>query len=113
MGVRLDKFQLSADNIFDRVMQAITNDSIQAKAKMYADILRNEQTTPMQRAIFWTEYVIRRKGARRMKTFHPTTLTSAFKYYCIDVIVVMLSVVSVAAVIIFKIVYFFWQLVSK
>jgi len=93
---RLDKRRLTEDVIYESIVQVVTNQSMRAKAELYADILKREPMDVMEKAVYWSEYVIRRKGAKWMKNKFSTNLSSYIGYYCLDVIAVMIiSVLSI------------------
>lgn len=48
------------------------------------DIFKDEEIPSLQRAIFWTEYVIRHKGADHLRS--SATGMPGWKYYMLDVI---------------------------
>lgn len=58
--------------------------------------LRNQLTTPKERAVFWTEYVVRHKGAPHLKC--PAAQLSWVEFLMLDVmgvlVVAILAVVS-------------------
>lgn len=76
-------------------------------------MLRTDIMTSMERAVFWTEYLTRHRGAKWMKPNLPNTVSSFFKYYCIDVISVLTAILTVILYITFKIIYFFWRLIGE
>jgi glucuronosyltransferase len=57
-------------------------------------IYRDQPLTPLEQAVFWTEYVIRHKGAPHMRSAALDLLW--YQYFLLDVIAVLtLAVVSV------------------
>jgi glucuronosyltransferase len=66
-------------------------------AQRLSRIFRDQPLTPLQQAVFWTEYVIRHKGAPHMRS---AVLDLAwYQYFLLDVIAVLaLAVGSVLVV---------------
>ena len=53
-------------------------------AKIASNILKDRPMTPAQSVVYWTEYVIRHKGAPHLKS-HAVNLTW-YQYFLLDVI---------------------------
>lgn len=56
-------------------------------------LLLDQRTTPLETAVYWTEYVIRNKGAYHLQT--PARKLNLLQFYLIDVISVFLIAFSV------------------
>jgi len=67
--------------------------------------------SPEQSVVYWTEYVIRRKGAPHLKS-HGLNLTW-YQYFLLDVIAVILTFISLVLFIIYKLVKFMCKYTSK
>lgn len=50
--------------------------------------LRDQMTTPQERAVFWTEYVIRHRGAPQLRS--PATQLSWVEFLLLDVVGLLL-----------------------
>lgn len=50
--------------------------------------LRDQETTPKERAVFWTEYVIRNRGAPQLRC--RSTMLSWVEFLLLDVVGVLL-----------------------
>ena len=70
-------------------------------AKEMSRIYRDQPQTPLERAVFWVEYVIRHKGAHHMRS--TARDLNLIQYYCLDVISVMAGVVALVLYILFAI----------
>jgi len=110
--VRLDKKRLSTDVIYNSIIRLVTDESIRAKSKLFASIVAHEPMKPIDRAIFWSEHLLRHKGGKWMRSRLPANLSDTIKYYCIDVIGMMLGVLFFSLFIAFKIIFFFYRLVA-
>jgi glucuronosyltransferase len=62
-------------------------------------IHRDQPLTPLEQAVFWTEYVIRHKGAPHMRS--AVLDLSWYQYFLLDVIAVLVLALVSAAVVVF------------
>lgn len=70
-------------------------------AKIASSIFKDRPMSPKKSVVYWTEYVIRHKGAPHLKS-HANNL-AWYQYYLLDVISVVLVLVMVIMYIMFKI----------
>lgn len=63
------------------------------KAKQLSQLVRDVPKTPLDTAVYWTEYVIRHKGAPHL--YSGARDLNFFQYYLLDVTAVILVVVSI------------------
>lgn len=61
--------------------------------KKLAVLLRDEQVTPVEKAVFWIEYVLRNGGAPHLKSVAHDL--SWYQYYSLDVIFFLVVIVAV------------------
>ena len=67
-------------------------DSYRKKAQIISRIFRDQPHTPLEKAVYWTEYVIRHKGAPHLRS---AVLDLAwYQYFLLDVIAVLALVVG-------------------
>lgn len=59
-------------------------------------IVKDEIQSPVERAIWWTNYVLRHGGAKHLRP--PTANIPWQEYFMIDVVAVVLAVLTVVAV---------------
>jgi glucuronosyltransferase len=66
-------------------------------AQRLSRIYRDQPLTPLEQAVYWTEYLIRHKGAPHLRS---AVLDLAwYQYYLLDVIVVLaLAIVSIVLI---------------
>ena len=55
-------------------------------------LLKDQLTSPLDRAVFWTEYIIRHKGAPHLRS--PAAELSWVEFLLLDVVVVVLIILS-------------------
>jgi len=80
-------------------------------AKIASDIFKNQPMSPEQSILYWTEYVIRHKGAPHL-TPHSFNLTW-YQYLLLDVIAVMIVFICVSLFIIYKLIKMFHKHIWK
>ncbi|KAG5875842.1 hypothetical protein JTB14_012962 [Gonioctena quinquepunctata] len=61
--------------------------------KKISRLIRDVDKTGLERAVWWTEYVIRNKGADHLKS--PVADTPAYQFYLLDVYGVLIAIVFV------------------
>ena len=72
--------------------------------KIRQRLLRDQPEHPLDRAIYWTEYVLRHKGAYHLQS--PAREYSFIQYYLIDVYMLLLAATIISAFTIIKITKF-------
>lgn len=80
--------------------------SYRQKAKELSEAFRDRPMSPLETAVYWTEYVIRHKGAPHLRS--AAVGMPWYQYYLIDVLVVIslsaATVISLLYYLIFKII---------
>ncbi|XP_050729374.1 UDP-glycosyltransferase UGT5-like isoform X3 [Eriocheir sinensis] len=59
--------ELTADRIVDALIDLINNPKYKESVSSTSSVLRDQLTTPQERAVYWTEYVIRHRGAPQLR----------------------------------------------
>jgi glucuronosyltransferase len=68
------------------------------------DIFRDEREGPLERVIWWTEYVLRHGGAKHLRS--SAANVSLTEYYMIDYALIIAGIlIAIASVIIFTLIY--------
>ena len=76
-------------------------------AQRLSRIYRDQPRTPLQQAVYWTEYVIRHKGAPHLRS---AALDLAwYEYFLLDVIALLAIAVGSAVVIVFLVLRALWR----
>ncbi|XP_049875086.1 UDP-glucosyltransferase 2 [Pectinophora gossypiella] len=88
---KLDLQHLTSDRLHRAIKQVINEPQYRREVKKRQILLRDQKESPLDRAIFWTEYVIRHKGAYHLQS--PSKDMNVFQYYLVDVLLLMLVVV--------------------
>ncbi|XP_037038180.1 UDP-glycosyltransferase UGT4-like isoform X1 [Bradysia coprophila] len=81
------------------IVELLTNDKYARKMKSISEIYRDQPMTPLETAIYWTEYVARHRGAPHLRSAGLDL--SFFAYHSLDVFATVLAAV-----------YFTWRLIK-
>ncbi|XP_021957851.1 UDP-glucuronosyltransferase 2B4 isoform X2 [Folsomia candida] len=90
----LEIMDLSEQKLEAAVTKILTEPKFKENAQTLSKIYRDQIETPLERAVFWTEYVIRHKGAHHMQSASKDL--NFFQYHSIDVIsFILLSTLTI------------------
>lgn len=82
------------------------------KAKELSEAFRDRPMSPLDTAMYWTEYVIRHKGAPHLRS--SAIGMPWYQYYLIDVLlVVLLSIVAIIVLLYYLIFKVLLRLINK
>jgi len=80
-------------------------------AKIVSNIFKDRPITPEKSVIYWTEYVIRHKGANHLKSQGHNLMW--YQYFLLDVLAVMLIVIFIVLFIVYKFTKFIFNYLFK
>lgn len=84
MAVMLDINQMQSQDLVDAVNTVINNPSYKENALRISQIHHDQPLKPLDRAVFWIEFVMRHKGAKHLRpASHDLTW---YQYHSLDVI---------------------------
>lgn len=104
-ALKLDLSKLTAEKLLWAIKQVIYEPKYREEVKKRQFLLMDQLETPLERAIFWTEYVLRHRGAKHLQS--PSRHMGVIQYYLVDVILLLLF----AGVVIYFAIKFCWRLV--
>lgn len=87
IAVRLDISSLTKENLLSSIRTVINNASYRKNAKELSELFRDRLHTPLDTAVFWTEYVIRHKGASHLRS--AAVDLPLYQYLLLDVIALL------------------------
>ncbi|XP_033182049.1 UDP-glucuronosyltransferase 2B17-like isoform X1 [Anabas testudineus] len=87
----LDIATVNRDNFLEALKEVLYEPSYRDKMKTLSNLHRDQPMKPMDRAMFWIEFVMRHKGAPHLRT--ESYKMSMIQYYSIDVVAFLLTVV--------------------
>ncbi|KAK4873145.1 hypothetical protein RN001_015174 [Aquatica leii] len=83
-GLSLDYVNLQKDEFKSAILEVIKNPKYRNTLKLLSDLEDDQPMTGLQRAIWWTEYVLRHKGAKHLRS--PYLEISLYQYLLLDVL---------------------------
>lgn len=86
----LDLETVNKDSFLEALKDVLYNPSYRQKMAELSRLHRDQPTKPMDRAMFWIEFVMRHKGAPHLRT--ESYKMSTIQYYSIDVVAFLLAV---------------------
>ncbi|KAF5287657.1 hypothetical protein FQR65_LT12185 [Abscondita terminalis] len=89
-ALSIDHKTLEKDHFKETILELIRNPSYRNRIRELADLSEDQPMTGLERAVWWTEYVLRHKGAKHLKS--PVFDIPWYQYYLLDVALVLLSV---------------------
>ena len=93
LGLSLDLSELTEENIKKTIVEVMNSPSYRKEIQKRSLVFRDQETHPLDRAIYWSEYVIRHHGAKHLR---PASLELSFvQYYLIDVTLVLILIISI------------------
>ncbi|KAJ9584271.1 hypothetical protein L9F63_021393 [Diploptera punctata] len=100
VGVKLDYTNVTKESILETIHKVLDNPSYKEHMKKVSAIFKDQLETPLERAIYWTEYVLRHKGAKHLRAC--SVDMPLYQYLLLDVIAVLLiGVISVIILLLF------------
>ncbi|XP_069693345.1 UDP-glucosyltransferase 2-like [Periplaneta americana] len=89
MGVFLDRYTMSKESVLKAIREILNNASYAANAKKMSEMFRDHPNSALDRAVFWTEYVIRHQGAPHLRSAGAELYW--YEYLLLDVLLVVVA----------------------
>ncbi|KAJ8339107.1 hypothetical protein SKAU_G00358930 [Synaphobranchus kaupii] len=99
-AVTLDFTRFQAQDLVDALNTVIHDPSYKESAMRLSGIHHDQPMKPLDRAVFWIEFVMRNKGAKHLRV--QSHNLSWYQYHCLDVLAALLATVALVTVIFFK-----------
>ncbi|XP_078532390.1 UDP-glucuronosyltransferase 2A1-like isoform X1 [Lissotriton helveticus] len=100
MAVVLDFNTMTTQDLVDAVNTVIVNSTYKENALRLSRIHHDQPMKPLDRAVFWIEFVMRHKGAKHLRpAAHNLTW---YQYHCLDVFAFLLACLVTAVFIVMK-----------
>ncbi|CAH1264489.1 UGT2B4 [Branchiostoma lanceolatum] len=90
-GVTLDIFTMTSDDLHEAIMEVANNKTYKSAAVRLAQLQRDQPQSPMDRAVWWIEHVIRHGGLPHLKS--AARHLSLMQYHLLDVAALLCGVV--------------------
>ncbi|KAJ8930799.1 hypothetical protein NQ314_016376, partial [Rhamnusium bicolor] len=111
IGISVDHHNLSKEIFRNAILEVIKNPFYRDQVKDIATLSKDVEMTGLEKAVWWTEYTIRTRGAKHLK--NPVVDLPYYKYYLLDVIGFILSITAVFLFAITKILQFLTELIGS
>ncbi|XP_075277417.1 UDP-glucuronosyltransferase 2C1 isoform X4 [Opisthocomus hoazin] len=99
-AVELDFSTLKTQDLVDAVNTVINNSTYKENALRLSKIHHDQPVKPLDRAVFWIEFVMRHKGAKHLRpAAHHLTW---YQYHCLDVLAFLFTCAAIAVFILVK-----------
>ncbi|KAF2900031.1 hypothetical protein ILUMI_06156 [Ignelater luminosus] len=108
LGLSIDRTSIDKKTFKNTILEVINNPKYRNKVKEVADLARDQPMTGLERAIWWTEYVLRHKGAVHLRS--PAMDLPLYQYFLLDVIGFCLLIILVISFILIKLVKLLFKL---
>ncbi|CAG7826705.1 unnamed protein product, partial [Allacma fusca] len=92
-ALRLEILDITEESLETQLKELLENPKISEKAKYLSRAFKDQMQTPLERAIFWVEYVLRHNGAPHLRS--AARELNFFQYHSVDVILFIGSVLLV------------------
>ncbi|CAG9792437.1 unnamed protein product [Diatraea saccharalis] len=100
IGVRVDMETIDEEKFRNAINEILNNDSYRRNIVRMKRIIDDQPQTPLERAVFWTEYVLRHGGAKHLRS--PAANMSWTEYLELELVFYLLiSFLTLLSVIIF------------
>lgn len=86
-ALKLDLSRLTAESLLWAIKKVIYDPKYREEVKRRQFLLRDQKETPLERAVYWTEYVLRHRGAKHLQS--PARDLGVLQYYLVDVIAIL------------------------
>ncbi|KAF2881573.1 hypothetical protein ILUMI_24608, partial [Ignelater luminosus] len=90
-AVQVSFFELTEKTLTEAINEVLNNPKYRQNVKLRSAVLRDQAINPLEKAIFWVEYVIRHKGAHHLKT--AALKLEWYQYYLLDVIGFLFTII--------------------
>ncbi|KAK5640036.1 hypothetical protein RI129_010847 [Pyrocoelia pectoralis] len=100
-GLFVDIENLDKEHFKRTILEVINNPRYKKKVEELANLATDQPTTILERVVWWTEYVLRHKGAKHLRS--PSLDIPLYQYFLLDIIAATLLIL----IIIFCVVYYF------
>ncbi|XP_049881043.1 UDP-glucosyltransferase 2-like isoform X1 [Pectinophora gossypiella] len=86
IGVQVDAMTFTAQEVVDAVKKVVEDKSYKTNVLQLRSVFRDQPQQPLERAVWWTEYVIRHSGAKHLRA--PAANVSWAEYLLLDLLLV-------------------------
>ena len=103
----LDIATVNKHSFLEAVKEVLYEPSYREKMTTLSNLHRDQPMKPLDRAMFWIEFVMRHKGAKHLRT--ESYKMSRIQYHSIDVVAFLLAIIVLVFIIFISAVKFVWR----
>ncbi|PZC72369.1 hypothetical protein B5X24_HaOG200273 [Helicoverpa armigera] len=107
IGVKLDLDELSEQQLKNAIKTVVGNKSYRENIVKLGQLMYDQPMTPLERAVWWTEHLLRHGGARHLRS--PAANISWTQYLELELVLTVLSVILGLVSVLLGIVYYLWK----
>ncbi|CAG9762358.1 unnamed protein product [Ceutorhynchus assimilis] len=87
-AMKLELYTITPERLLRAIKTVIRDPKYKTQVKYRQKLLLDQTDTPLDKAVYWTEYVLRHKGASHLQS--PSRHMGVIEYYSLDVLVFLL-----------------------
>lgn len=87
-AIKLELSTINAESLLWAIRRIIHDPKYRIEVLRRQKVFKDQKETPLERAVFWTEYVLRNRGASYLQS--PSRFLSASEYYMWDIAFILL-----------------------
>ncbi|XP_043968066.1 UDP-glucuronosyltransferase 2A2-like [Gambusia affinis] len=103
----LDYGTVNKDVFLEALKEVLYEPSYREKMKELSSLHRDQPMKPLDRAMFWIEFVMRHKGAAHLRT--ESYKMSMIQYHSVDVLAFLLAIILLLLTVFISVVKFLWK----
>ncbi|XP_063233579.1 UDP-glycosyltransferase UGT5-like [Bacillus rossius redtenbacheri] len=106
IGLKLDISEVSKEKIQHALETVLEDNRFRANVRRLSAIMRDQQSSPLERAVWWTEYVLRHGGAAHLRT--AAVGMPWYQYLLLDLLAFLLVSAAAAVLLLWRAVRFLY-----
>ncbi|XP_071448861.1 UDP-glucosyltransferase 2-like isoform X2 [Hetaerina americana] len=95
----VDFLSITKETFTKKILNVINDPSYHHNVRKISNLIRDQPETPLDRAIFWVEFILR-QGTGRVEALRSAGLDLAwYQYFLLDVLAIIFSIVSITTLV--------------
>nr|WMP40235.1 UDP-glucuronosyltransferase UGT33AX2 [Tuta absoluta] len=111
IGVKLDLETITEEKFDNAIKTVINNESYRLNIKRLKELMHDEPMSGLQRAVWWTEHVLRHGGARHLRA--PAANISWSEYLELELVSIVLIALLIVIVLVYSVLKRCYKIVSR
>ncbi|CAH0598235.1 unnamed protein product [Chrysodeixis includens] len=111
IGLRVDLDGVTEDKFRNAILEVMENDSYRQNIVRLDNLMKDQVQTPLERAVWWTEYVLRHGGAKHLRS--PAANISWAEYLELELVLTLLAGLLTILVVLCITVYKLYKFLSN